>query len=197
MAHTCVPQTFTPEKLAQWIKENAIDTQTFEKKIELDEETTHELEKASALASRGIMRLEEVHKTFKEYLNEGTPVVVPENSTEDPQMQPVSITIPPTKGLKALKKNLEFANKQLEEGYRIENTEVFMIPWPEESKVVGVTIDGEEFFDDNDRSYTREMSDDEVNNHKPLLKKEKKAKKEKVQASFMKEEEVNEENIDI
>jgi hypothetical protein len=196
MAHSCCPQTKTPEALAKWIKENSIDTQTYEKKIELDEDTTHELEKASSLASRAIMRLDELKKEIMETLNDGTPMTVPADSLSDPERLPKDITIPPTKGFKELRKNLEFANKQLETGHKIENIEVFMIPWPEESEVVGVTIDGEEFFDDRDQSYTRQMTDDEVNNIKPMLKKEKKEKKSK-KDDFMEEEEEAQTELDI
>jgi hypothetical protein len=190
MLHSCVPQSMTPEALAKWIQENQIDTQIYVKKIPLDEETTHELEKQSALASRAIMRLDDLKKEITETLNEGTPCSIPEDSTEDPQHQPKDFTIPPTKGYKALKKNLEYANKQLEEGCKEEEIEVFMIPNPETSMVIGVDITGEEFFDENDRNYSRQMTDDEVNNIAPMLRVEKPTKKKKEKPekmSFMEE----------
>jgi hypothetical protein len=205
MRHACVPQSSTPEQLAGWIKENQIDLIVHEEKVQLDDDTTQELEKKSALASRAIMRLEECKKEFMEYIKKGTPVNVPENSLMDPQHQPVPITIPPTKGLNELKKNLEFANKQLEEGYEIISTQVYMIPYPEASIVVGVTITGEEFEYEGGRVYTRDMSDKEVERIKPLLKEvglgtkpPKKEKPKKEKASFMEEDlDTTEESIQI
>src|SRR5690606_21525793 len=166
MAHSCCPQSMTPENLAHWIQETNIDTTTHIERIELDEETTRDLEKKSSLASRAIDRLEAVKKEFMDILTNGTHSEPGEMPGDDPEYQPYDVTIPPTKGLKALKANRQFADKQLEEGYKEENTEVFLIPWPEESMVIGVDIEGEEF---GEGQYSRSMTSDEENSIKPML----------------------------
>ena len=183
--HRSVPQTMTPEMLAQWIKDNAKETVEHVEKVELDEETVHDLEKKSSLASRAIDRLEDIKKTFMDVLKDGTP---------DRDM-PYDVTIPPTAGLKILKANRAFADKQLEQGFREDNTTVYMIPYPEDSLMVGVDIEGYEW-----PQYTRQMTIEEINQNKPMLRKEKPKKEKKSvvkdEDSFM-EEESGEEHITL
>jgi len=180
MLHRCLPQTFTPENLAKWIQDNAAETIIHTEKIELEEEQVQELEKQSSLASRAIDRLENIKEKFMEVLNGGTPDVE----------APFDITIPPTKGLKVLKANRKFADMQIEQGYKEEETQVFVIPYPEDSLMVGVTIEGEEFS-----QYTKEMSIEQINQHKPILKKDKKKKKE--EDSFMEDETTSALELDL
>lgn len=181
MLHRCVPQTLTPENLAQWIQDNATEKIVHVEKTELDEEETHKLEKESSLASRAIDRLEDIKKKFMEILTEGT------LSLEDP----MDVTIPPTKGLKILKYNRQFADRQLEQGFREDNIDVFMIPYPEDSLMVGVTIEGVEYG-----GYTKEMTIDQINQHKPMLKKEKKVRKPESD-SFMEDETTSALELDL
>lgn len=195
--HRSVPQGKTPEALAAWIKDNAIETKTHISRIELDDDVIRELESKSSKASRAIDRLEKVKEEFMEYLNKGTPTEAPESALDEPKRLPKDITIPPTKGLKELRANREYADTQLENGYKEEAIEVYMIPYPEESLIVGVTIEGEEF---ETGEYTREMSIDEINKHKPLIRgeKPKKEKKEKVeQESFFDKEGITDQDIDL
>lgn len=183
--HRCLPQTKTPEALAAWIKENAIETKPHIQRIDLDEYVIAELQAKSSNASRAVDRLEKVKKDFNDILNNGTPTEGAESALEEPKHMPFDVTIPPTKGLKALRANREYADTQLENGYKEETTDVYLIPFPEESMIVGVTIEGEEF---ETGEYTREMSIEEVNQHKPLLKVDKKpkpAKEPKEKRNFM------------
>lgn len=178
MKHLCLPQTMTTEALAKWITDNAIETINHIDKVELEEEQVHELEKKSSLASRAIDRLEEKKKEFMDVLKEGTP---------DPEM-PWDITVPPTAGLKILKANRAFADKQLEQGFREDTTVLYMIPYPEDSQMVAVDVTGFEWPE-----FTKDMTPDQINQHKPMLKKEKKPKKDSNQTTFM--EDVDDEEI--
>ena len=174
MKHPAIPSNLTPENLAEWIKSNAAEVIEHVEKTELEEEQVHELEKKSSLASRAIDRLETIKKEFMETLKEGTP---------DEEM-PVDITIPPTKGLKILKANRAFADKQLENGFLEENIPLYMIPYPEDSLMVAFDIEGNEWPE-----FTKEMTTEQINKHKPMLKKDKKREKAKNQTSFLSEEE--------
>lgn len=171
--HRCLPQSLTPENLAKWIKENAVEEIQRLEKVDFGEDETHELEKQSSLASRAIDRLEELKKEFMDYIKDGTPGM-------DGELQPVDLTIHPTKGMKALKANRAFADRQLEQGFKEDITTVYMIPYPEDSLMVGVDIEGKEW-----ERYLKEMTIEQINQHKPILRVEKKAKK---TGSFMEEE---------
>lgn len=175
MKHPALPQSMTVENLANWITVNSTETISHIEKIELEEEQVHELESQSSLASRAIDRLEEKKKEFMDILKEGTP---------DVEM-PYDVTIPPTKGLKILKANRAFADKQLEQGFREDTTDLYMIPYPEESQMVAIDIMGNEWPE-----FTKEMTPDQINQHKPMLKVDKKKpKKDKDQTSFLEKEE--------
>jgi hypothetical protein len=143
--HAC-PQTYTPENLAQWITENQKATITHVDKIPLTDEEITELEHKSSVASRAIDRLNDVLAEFKEYIQNGT-------EFDGEEYQPKDITIPPTKGMKELKANREFADGILERGYNEETTEVYIIPYPDESLMVAVDIEGFECWE-----YTKKMT---------------------------------------
>lgn len=134
MRHESIPATLTAENLAKWILDNNDRTFQHVEKTDLDEETIHELEKKSSLASRAIDRLEAVKDQFMEVLKGGTP---------DPDV-PFDISIPPTKGLKVLEANRKFADTQLEQGYSENTIDIYMIPNPEASRMVAVDIEGTE-----------------------------------------------------
>lgn len=177
MKHPALPQTLTPENLAVWIKENALEVIQHEEKIALTEEVVRELEHKSSLASRKIDELKETEKLFKNILNNGTDVD-PDQFDEQgkPKHIPQDVTIPPTKGLKLLQENREWADKQLRDGFKLEVTPVYLIPFPEESMVIGFDIEGTEV-----EQYSREMTAEEADNNKPLLREAaKKQKKSKV-----------------
>ena len=162
MRHQSIPQSLTPEDLAQWIMDNSDRNFTHTVKTDLTEEVVQELEHKSSLASRAIDRLEEIKKEFMDTLKDGTP---------DPK-EPADVTIPPTAGLKVLKANREWADKQLEQGYSEENIEIYMVPDPENGMMVAVDIEGKE--EDEWSHYTVEMTEDEERKYgKPMLKKDK------------------------
>jgi hypothetical protein len=171
--HPCLPEkTMTPENLAEWIKENADDDFVHIEKIEIDDDKKSELEHKSSAASRAIDRLEAVKKDFMDIIKEGTP----------DEEEPFDITIPPTKGMKILKANRAFADKQIENGFEEVNHQLYRIPYPEEGLMVAVDIEGFEWPE-----FTNEMTTDQVNKFKPMLRKEKKEKPEGKQVNFMDE----------
>lgn len=172
MKHPLIPITLTPENRAQWIKDNAIEVIQHVEKTELDEYQVSELEKKSSLASRAIDRLDEVKKEFMEVLKNGTHLELGESYGDKPARLPYDITIPPTSGYKELKSNRAFADKQIEQGFTEESVEIYVIPYPEESMMVAVDIEGKEWDD-----LSKEMTLDQINQHKPMLKKDKKSKK--------------------
>lgn len=156
--HACLPQTLTVEELAAWITENRAEVYNHTENIPLDAETTQALEHKSSMASRRIDELKEVEKMFKAYLQEGTDIdhnaELAEN--EEPKHLPQTITIPPTRGIKLLTKNREWADKQLRTGYREEITPFYRIPFPEENMLIAVDIEGRER-----EEYSREMTEEE------------------------------------
>lgn len=159
--HECTPSTMTISNLADWIRSNKVDVINHTEKIKLTEEEETELQKQSSLASRAIDKLKGTLDYIKELINNGTPWDSATNNH-----RPVSVTIPPTQGVKILEKNRKFADDQLEKGYKEEITPIYMIPWPEHEKMVAMDIMGEEWS-----KYSRAMSPDEVSQHgKPILR---------------------------
>lgn len=150
-----LPQTFTKEKLAQWITDNAKDTINHEEKVELTPEAISELEHKSSLMSRAIDDLTDVKKEFMDFLTNGTPIdplqVVKDD--EEPKHSPQSVTIQPTKGLKILTARRLSADQQLRDGYKTDVTKVYLIPFPEEHRMIAVDVEGNE-YEQYSRSYT-------------------------------------------
>lgn len=159
MRHTSLP-SYTKEKLAQWLAENKIDQIIHKQKTELTEDLVHDYEARSSLASRAMDRLNKVKELFMETLKTGTPF----NQTTE-EWEPIDITIPASKGLKELEANRKFADNILEKGYTEEDINIYMIPWPETSMVIGVDVEGVEY-----EQYTRPMSETEISAYKPLLR---------------------------
>lgn len=160
MRHHSLPQTSTPEGLAEWIQLNKVDQHNHVEEIPLTEEEIQQFEHQSSIASRSIDKLQNVEKFFKETLKNGTPY-----NRDSDKNEPVNVTIPPTKGLTVLKANREHADKRLELGYKEDITNLYLVPNPEESTMVMVDIEGNEWA-----QYSRNMTKDEINQFKPLLK---------------------------
>jgi hypothetical protein len=162
MKHASIPQSLTPENLASWILDNKDSTFQHIEKTELNEETIRDYEHKSSLASRAIDRLNEVKDNFMEILNNGTP----------DQEKPVDVTIPMTKGLKVLKANREFADKQLEQGFSEEFIDIYMIADPENGRMVAMDIEGNEWAD-----FSTDMNEEQTKKYGKLFAKGKKEKK--------------------
>lgn len=165
--HPCLPQAMTVENLAQWITENAAEKREHEEKVDLTPEAKANLEHKASLAACKIQELKEVEKEFKEFLKKGTPIDINQVADDNGKVirVPQTITIPPTAGLDDLTENLNYATKQLRDGYTTETTMIFLIPFPEEKVMIGVDIEGKEWSE-----YNREMSEPEkVNFDKPIL----------------------------
>lgn len=154
--HRSLPQNKTVESLAQWITEHQKEVKTHIDKVPFTPKEVADLEHKSSAASIAIDVLEEVKVRFMDRLNNGTDLDPVTAGTDDPKFLPCDVTIPPSKGMKALKANRQFAVDNLRKGYNEEPTDIYMIPFPEEATMVGVTIEGKEA-----PKYTRAMSTDE------------------------------------
>lgn len=154
MIHKSLPQTLTPENLAEWIKQNCIDKKIHEERIPLDEAQIADLEHRSSVASRNIDKLEATLKNVTDYFKEGT-------------QDPIHFTIPPTKGIKVLKANREYADSSIEMGYTKEDTTLYGIPYPEREIVVFCDIEGTEYPD-----YQENMTPEQIKFHGNLFKEE-------------------------
>lgn len=159
--HRACPSTYTPERLAVWIKENQKSIRTHVDKIPLTPEEVSDLEHKSSLASRAIDRLEEVMDEFKAYIQGGTPY-------DGEKYLPKDITIPPSKGMKELKANRAHSDSILVKGYNEEITEIYIVPFPDESTMVAMDITGCEWPD-----YTKAMTESEEELYGRLFVKDK------------------------
>lgn len=162
MRHPTIPVTLTPEALGQWIMKTKIEMKTHVDKVPLEQAQIIDLEHKSSLASRAIDRLESQLKTIKAHFANGT-------------VDPVPLTIYPTKGLKALEANRKFADDCIAKGYTEESTMLYGIPWPERDQIVYVDIEGEEFED-----YRQEMDIDQKSLYGGSLFKEEESLQESV-----------------
>lgn len=160
MRHELCPSTMTVQNLADWIRSNKADVFNHTEKVPLTEDEIAEYEKSSSLASRAIDRLKDTLKYITETMKNGTPF-----DTNVMDHRPVTVTIPPTKGLKALEAGRKFADRQLENGYKDDITTLYLMPWPEFRKMVAIDIEGNEWS-----KYSRDMSEDEYRQHgRPVL----------------------------
>lgn len=160
MRHEICPSTMTVNNLADWVRSNKVDIINHVEKFPLTPEEINDLQKSSSLASRALDKLKDTLKYISELIKNGTPW---DPATEN--NRPVSVTIPPTQGVKVLEANRKFADRQLESGFREDITPIYFLPWPEYKKMVALDITGEEWS-----KYTRRMTDDELMQHgRPIL----------------------------
>jgi hypothetical protein len=143
MIHQTLPQTYTPENLAVWIKQNALETKNHVEEIDLTEEEIKDLERRSSAASRALDKLKSQLKSIQEIFKKGID-------------QPYELTIYPTKGTEVLEANRKYADEQIEKGFKEETTVLYAIPWPEKKVVVYVDIEGNAW-----EEYTRNMTPEE------------------------------------
>ncbi len=160
MRHEICPSTMTIESLKDWIRTNKVDSTNHMEKIPLTTDEINELQRESSMASRASDKLKGTLKYFTELIKKGTPW-----DSANEMHRPISVTIPPSKGLEKLEANRKFADLQLENGFREEVTPIFFIPWPEFEKMVAMDIEGNEWS-----AYSRDMTKDEVAQHgRPVL----------------------------
>lgn len=135
--HPALPEKMTPEQLGVWFAENALEKRTHTEEIPLTEESRQEFRERIANSTATIYDLKDIEKAFKDSLNNGTPF----NGNE---REPIDYTIPPTKGLKELEANRQFANKILKQGFTTVETEVFGVPYKKD--IVFFDAGGVEYF---------------------------------------------------
>lgn len=135
--HKALPEKMTVEQLAVWMTENTIDCRTHTEETPLTEESKLEFKDKIANSTRAIYDLKDIEKAFKDSLNNGTPF-------NGNGREPEGFTIPPTKGLKELEANRQFADKILKQGFTTVDTPVFGIPYKKE--LIFFNIQGKEYF---------------------------------------------------
>jgi hypothetical protein len=165
--HHSLPQTLTPEALADWIQENKVDEIIHIDKVPLDDEVRHDLTEKLYAATSAKLKLEELEKQFKKAIKEGTPSRGVSEDTGEPLHTPMDFTVPPTKGTKVLIKNIEHYSQILDKGYKEEPTSIYLIPNPEEKMMVAVDIEGQEWGE-----YSRAMTDEQVQKYGTIFAKE-------------------------
>ena len=127
----------TPEQLGVWFTENALEKRMHTEEIPLTEETRLQFREKIANATAAIYDLKDIEKSFKDALNNGT-------TYNGQERLPQDFTIPPTKGLKELEANRQFADKILKQGFTTTETEVFGIPYKKD--IVFFDAGGVEYF---------------------------------------------------
>lgn len=147
--HRCLPQTITVEQLGKWITEHQKKVIVHTVKTPLTPKEVSDLEHKSSAASRALDTLDETMEKIKDIIKNGTTFDGTHNIPQDVQ-------IPATKGTKALKANRLYADESIQKGYNEENTDVYIIPFPDEETMVAVDIKGNEWVD-----YTKPMTKDE------------------------------------
>lgn len=153
--HESAPQTLTPEHLAEWVQKNKKESIQHNDEIPLTEEQIKEHEHKLSNASREALKLDNLNKYFSALIKKGNGEKL------------VSVEIQPTKGLEVLKANIAHHDRVLQQGYEVETTWVFLVPWPEKSKMVGLTVEGKEV-----PKYTRAMTEDEKRNFGQMFAKD-------------------------
>ncbi len=153
MLHLALPSTLTPENLATWLVENNIEKKLHVEEKDLTPDDISEFEHKSSAASRALDNLDELLETIKKTIKSGTE-------------EPLSYTIPPTKGTKTLKENRKYADRCIKDGVSKQETELYGIIYPETQQVLFFDIEGNEYAD-----HHRNMDPEEQEHYdKPILK---------------------------
>lgn len=161
--HELCPSTMTVENLADWIRSNRVDSHNHTEKFPLTDDEKKELALKSSSAGQAISRLKKLQDYVNKLIKKGTPWETSRGENGD--HRPVDVTVPPTAGIDVLEANRQYADDQIEKGYREEITTIYMMPWPEYEKMVAIDIEGNEWS-----NYSRMMTKDEVRQHgKPIL----------------------------
>jgi len=148
MRHEALPQAMTPEELGVWLSEQSIDRKIYSEETPYTDDEITEFEHKSSVASRALDRLTDLEKKFKERLKNGVE-------------EPVDVTIPPTKGSKALEANRKYADDQIEQGYFVRDIDLFAIPYPEGEKILYFDNEGN-IWDDYTQDMTKEQKEEYV-----------------------------------
>lgn len=153
MLHLALPQTLTIENLAAWLTENNIEKKIHVEQKDLTPDDISEFEHKSSAASRALDNLDELLTEIKDTIKSGIE-------------EPITYTIPPTKGTKTLKENRKYADRCIKEGVSKQETELYGVVYPEEQKILFFDIQGNEYPD-----HHRDMDPEEQENYdRPLLK---------------------------
>lgn len=156
--HPALPQKMTKENLAQWITENQIERRTHDEELTLTQDQVHEFEAKVAHVTAAIYKLNDIETNFKRVIKLGT-------GMKDDIRQPQDFTIPPTKGTKDLEANRQHYSKILEDGFILDITDIYGIPYPEDDTIVFFDVEGKEY-----EGYTAPMSEEQKIQYGSLFK---------------------------
>lgn len=113
--HQSLPK-MAPEELAYWLKKNAVEQFTDIKKYYFTEEEIATMEHESSVCGREILKLEALLSNVRKFVKKGV-------SDDD-----ITLDIPETIGMDALKEQRKDLDLKLERGYSQEEVEVFGVP---------------------------------------------------------------------
>lgn len=131
----------TPERLGVWIAENSHESRVHTEEVPLTEEQKIDFAQKITRSTAAIYELQDIKAEFENTLKSGT-------LFQDGNHTPMSYTIPPTKGLKALEANRQYYNRVLKQGFLENKTDLFGIAWVEGKRVVFVDGAGKYYYDE-------------------------------------------------
>lgn len=165
MRHPSLPSTLTDENLKDWLAEHCIEKTNHVLRVDYSPEEIQEFEHQMANNTNAILELEDLKKAFNDVIKEGTDVE--HNVDGTVSYLPKDFTIPPSKGIKALKNNIEFLNEKRIKGYEEQVTPLFLIPVPETEMIIAVDSTGTEYPE-----HSKKMTPDQANHYNSLFKEE-------------------------
>lgn len=134
MAHPCLPKSIDKDLLPSWLKNNAKESYSEEKRIYYTEEEIQSFKDTAVSSGIEINNLLSLKASITKRIEKG--------DEED-----LTIDIPSTLGVKGLKALREDCERQVEKGYRVVHIKIYGIPYQEENSMVFFDPDGVEFTD--------------------------------------------------
>lgn len=156
-----LPVTLNGAMLAQWLKENAIETFIDEQKVFFTPEQIAEFEHESSINGRELNRLNDLLSKVGEYVKKG-------NHTE----MPITIEIPVTAGTKKLDQFRRQNDDAIDKGYEVIETEIFGIVDRDNETLEFFTTEGVHIPE-----RTRGLSPKEIKTHVGIFARENRVEK--------------------
>ena len=137
-----LPQTMTPENLANWIKENSLTELMHHDVHDYTEEEIEKFEHNATTYGISIKKLEQQKKDINNLIKKGT--------------GKIDITLEETEGIDSLKKKRDALLDNVDRGFREDVTTLYQIPVPEEEQMMFFDIEGNLF-----EEHTKDMTSKE------------------------------------
>lgn len=129
--HPLLPNGFTGSELASWLRNNAVEKFTDQRKDMFAVESIREFEHESSVNGREMNKLLDLKALVNKIVTKG-------NDTEEEMV----FRIPPTLGTKVLDMQRRQNDDLIERGYELVETEIFGIPNPEFGTMEFFDIEG-------------------------------------------------------